>query len=179
MSNFSEADADALFSAIRSKAKKLGLFNAVIGHDPENAPPAGVNVSIMLGTVEPVAADSGLAAVSGQVTLMVHVWMFANQKPLDDIDPKVLWATCALMGAFAGGFTLNGTVRNINLFAMKAQPGYTNFEGKEYRTMAIPVPIVIDDMFEELSLWPSSLDWVSDFWWAATIFPATFRRWNP
>jgi hypothetical protein len=149
VSNFSAADAEALFSAIRSMAKKLAVFPAVIGHDPENAPPAGLSCSIMLGTVKPVTS-SGLASVSGEVTLMVHVWNFASKRPLDDVDPAVLAATCSLMGAFAGGFTLGGTVREVDLFGMDAQPGYVNFEGKEFRTMQISVPIVINDLFEEV-----------------------------
>lgn len=150
MSNFSQADAKDLFSQVRSYAKKLGIAAAVIGHDPENAPPAGVSYSIMLGPVKPVTS-SGLAAVSGEVTLMVHVWNFAQRRPLDDVDPEVLWATCALMGAFAGGFTLNGTVREVDLFAMTAQPGYVNFEGKEFRTMQISVPLIVNDMFAEVA----------------------------
>lgn len=150
MSNFSAADAAALFSKIRSIAKELAVFPAVIGHDPENAPPAGISCSIMLGPVKPVTS-SGLAAVSGQVTLMVHVWSFASKRPLDDVDPQVLAATCSLMGAFAGGFTLGGTVREVDLFAMDATPGYVNFEGKEYRTMAITLPVIINDLFEEVA----------------------------
>lgn len=150
MSNFSAADAEDLFSQVRSMAKKLGLFNAVIGHDPENAPPSGgIACSIMLGTVKPVTS-SGLAAVSGQVTLMVHVWAFAQKRPLDELDPGVLAATCALMGAFAGGFTLNGTVREIDLFTMDATPGYVHFQDKEFRTVAISVPIIINDLFAEV-----------------------------
>lgn len=150
MSNFSAADAEALFSKIRSIAKGLAVFPAVIGHDPENAPPAGLSCSIMLGTVKPVTS-SGLAAVSGQVTFMVHVWNFASKRPLDDVDPQVLAATCSLMGAFAGGFTLGETVREVDLFGMDAQPGYVNFEGKEFRTMQISVPVVINDMFAEVA----------------------------
>jgi hypothetical protein len=148
MSNFAAADAEDLFSKVRSIAKGLGVFPAVIGHDPENAPPQGLSCSIMLGPVKPVLS-SGLAAVSGQVTLMVHVWAFAQQRPLDDLDPKVLAATCSLMGAFAGGFTLGGTVREVDLFAMDAAPGYVNFEGKEFRTMQISLPLILNDMFEE------------------------------
>lgn len=150
MSNFSQADAEDLFSQVRSTAKKLGLFSSVIGHDPENAPPAGVSCSIMLGPVKPVTS-SGLAAVSGQVTLMVHVWAFAQKRPLDELDPSVLAATCSLMGAFAGGFTLNGTVREVDLFAMTAQPGYVNFEGKEFRTVQISVPLIVNDMWTEVA----------------------------
>jgi hypothetical protein len=149
VSNFSAADADDLFAKVRSIAKGLGVFSATIGHDPENAPPAGLSCSIMLGTVKPVTS-SGLASVSGEVTFMVHVWNFASKRPLDEVDPAVLSATCSLMGAFAGGFTLGETVREVDLFGMDAQPGYVNFEGKEYRTMQISVPVVINDMFAEV-----------------------------
>lgn len=149
MSNFSAADAEDLFSKIRSMAKKLGVFSAVIGHDPENAPPAGLSCSIMLGAVKPITS-SGLASVSCQVTLMVHVWDFAQKRPLDELDPQVLAATCSLMGALAGGFTLNGTVRDVDLFQMSAEPGYVNFQDKEFRTVAVTVPIEINDLFEEV-----------------------------
>ncbi len=150
MSNFGQADAEDLFSSIRSMAKKLGVFSAVIGHDPVNAPPSGVACSVSLGPVKPVTS-SGLSSVSGQVTILVHLWAFADGRPLDDVDPAVLGKACALMGAFAGGFTLNGTVRDVDLFAMDARPGYVKFEGKEFRCMTITVPIEINDMFQEAS----------------------------
>ena len=150
MSNFGQAEAEELFSSVRSVAKKRGVFPAVAGHDPVNAPPAGLSCSVSLGPVKPVTS-SGLGAVSGQVTLMVHVWAYADTRPLDDVDPKVLGATCALMGAFSGGFTLGGTVRDVDLFAMDARPGYVKFEGKEFRCMTITVPIEINDMFQEAS----------------------------
>lgn len=179
MSNFAAADADALFSAIRSTAKQLGVFSATIGHDPENAPPSGVSCSIALGGVKPVTT-SGLAAVSGQVTLTVHVWSFAQARPLDDVDPQVLAATCSLMGAFAGGFTLGGLVREVDLFAMDAKPGYVNFQGKEFRTMTITLPIVINDMFAEVALCQESkADFSKNYSLADTTFPATCRPLNP
>ena len=151
MSNFSAAQAKALFEAIRSYAQELGIFQAAETHDPWNAPGNRLFCSITLGPVRPVAVASGLAAVSGQVTLLVRVWSGAEQKPLDNIDPEVLSAVCSLMGAFAGGFTLAGTVRNIDLFAMSAQPAYVDFEGKPFRTVEISLPILIDDLFSEVA----------------------------
>lgn len=150
MSNFTAAQAKALFEAIRSYAQELGVFEAVETHDPWNAPGNRLYCSITLGPVRPVTS-SGLAAVSGQVMLLVRVWSSALQRPLDNIDPEVLAAVCALMGEFAGGFTLGGTVRDIDLFAMSAQPAYVDFEGKPFRTVEIQVPVIINDMFAEVS----------------------------
>ncbi len=148
MSNFTAAQAKALFTAIQSYAEQLGIFQATETHDPWNAPGNRLFCSITLGPIRPVAS-SGLAAVSGQVTLLVRVWSGAEQKPLNNIDPEVLSAVCALMGQFAGGFTLGGTVRDIDLMAMSAQPAYVDFEGKPFRTVEIQLPIVINDMFTE------------------------------
>ena len=55
------------------------------------------------------------------------------------------------MGAFAGGFTLGGTVRDVDLFGMTAQPAYVDFEGKPFRTVEISLPLVINDMFSEVA----------------------------
>jgi len=149
MSNFDSAQALALFQAIQSMAQQTGLFQGeVIIHDPWNAPGSRINCSISLGAVRPVPS-SGLASVSGQITLIVRVWSSLLQIPQDNVDPEVLAAACTLMGQFAGGFTLGGTVRDIDLFGMSAVPSYVEIEGKEYRSVEITLPIVINDMFAE------------------------------
>lgn len=148
MSNFSAAQATALFTAIQSYAEELGIFTNVDLHEPWNAPGSRLFCSINLGTVRPVMS-SGLAAVSLQVVLVVRVWSSALQKPLDGIDPEILSAACSLMGAFSGGFTLGGTVRDVELLAMSAQPAYVDFEGKPFRVIEVTVPIVVNDTFTE------------------------------
>ena len=148
MSNFTPAEAKALFTAIQSMAHQLAIFRATETHDPLNAPGEGMWCSITLGAIRP--ASSGLAAVSGQVTLLVRIWSSALQKPQGNIDPDILAATCTLMAAFAGGFTLGETVRDIDLMAMTAQPAWVpDFEGKPFRVVEISLPIVINDMFTE------------------------------
>jgi hypothetical protein len=150
VSNFTAAQATALFQAIQSYALELGIFQGVDLHDPWNAPGNRLFCSINLGTVRPVAS-SGLAAVSGQVNLVIRVWSSALQKPLDGIDPELLAAVSSLMGAFAGGFTLAGTVRDIDLMAMSAQPAYVDFEGKPFRVVEISVGVVLNDMWAEVA----------------------------
>ena len=148
MSNFSAAQATALFKAIQSYASELGIFTNVDLHEPWNAPGSRLFCSINLGAVRPVMS-SGLASVSSQVTLVIRIWSSALQKPLDGIDPEILAAASSLMGAFAGGFTLSGTVRDIDVMAMSAQPAYVDFGGKPFRVVEIALPIVINDTWAE------------------------------
>jgi hypothetical protein len=150
MSNFTAAQAKALFTSIQSYAQELGIFQAAETSDPRNAPGNRLFCSITLGPVRPVTS-SGLAAVSLQVTLVVRVWSSELQKPYHDIDPEVLAAVCSLMGSFSGGFTLGSTVRDVDLFGMSAQPAYVDFEGKPFRVVEISVPIVVNDTFLEAS----------------------------
>lgn len=151
MTNFTAAEAKALFTAVQSYAQELAIFQVTETHDPWAAPSAQMFCSITLGPVRPVATVSGLSAVSLQVTLLIRVWTSAMQKPLNDIDPNVLAAICALMGQLAGGFTLGETVRNVDLFSLTAQPAYVDFEGKPMRVAEITCPVIVNDTFAEVA----------------------------
>lgn len=148
MSNFTPAQAKALFTVVQSYFQELGILEGVDLHEPWNAPGNRLYCSINLGAIRPVMS-SGLAAVSLQVTLVIRVWSSALQKPLDGIDPEMLSTVCSLMGALAAGFTLGNTVRDVDLMAMSAQPAYVDFEGKPFRVSEISVPIVVNDTFLE------------------------------
>lgn len=150
IANFTDADAIALFNSLTGLAMQLNRFQNVNNHEPENAPANGLYCSITLGPIKAIGT-SGLNSVSGQVTFLSRIWKSAAVRPLDSIDPAVLAATSALMGAFCGSFTLSGSVRNIDLFAMGAQPGWINFTGKEFRVMEITSPVLINDMWTEVA----------------------------
>lgn len=74
-----------------------------------------------------------------------------NQQPYDQIDPAVMNATSAVFAAFSGDFTLGGTVRNVDLMGMKAQAGYVQQDGQTLRVMTITVPIVVNDLWEQVA----------------------------
>lgn len=138
----------SLFAAVESVALRTGLFARVNTHQPLNAPGVKLSCSIVLGPVVP-DTGSGLAAVSLDVTFMVRVFSPMNARPLDDIDPAVLGAVSVLMGAYSAGFTLGGLVREVDLMRMRAEPAYLLQDGKEFRTMAITLPVIWNDAWTE------------------------------
>lgn len=147
MGFFDTSDVNALYAALESHALKLGIFQRVNLHEPENAPGEGLSCSIHLG---PIAADgqmSGLGSVSGTITFLVMVWNSMMQKPLDGVDPAVLTAVSTLLNEYSGNFTLGGTVRDIDLLALRAEPAYVEQEGKQYRVEQITLPIAINDLW--------------------------------
>jgi hypothetical protein len=147
--SFFDGDAvNALYAALESHAKSLGIFRRVNNHEPENAPGEGLSCSIILG---PIAADgrmSGLSTVSGTITFNVLIFNPMMQKPLDGVDPAVLTAVSTLLNAYSGSFTLGGTVRDIDLLSLRAEPVYVEQDGKQFRVEQITLPIVINDLWE-------------------------------
>ena len=148
MSNFSPAQAQALFDALKSACEGTALFQAVDTHEPISPPGVRLYCSIVLDGLKPVST-SGMAQTSGQVTFLMTIWSKAQQRPLDKIDPELLAATATVMGVLSGEFTLGGTVRNIDLFSMSAEPLWADFDGEQFRIMRTTIPVVINDMFSQ------------------------------
>lgn len=95
-----------------------------------------------------------MAAVSGVVTFHGRIYKSLLSKPEDDTDPDLLYATCLLLAQYSGGFTLGGTVRDIDLLgeagqSLEAQPGYIEHDGKHFRVSELTLPIIINDMWTE------------------------------
>lgn len=148
MSSFFDGDnVNALFAALESHALSLGIFRRVDTHEPENAPGEGLSCSILLGPIAGDGAVSGQGSVSGTITFLIMVWSSMMQKPLDGIDPAVLTAVSTLLNAYSGDFTLGGSVRNIDLLHMHADPVYLEQEGKQFRVEQITLPIYINDLW--------------------------------
>src|SRR5579859_1458875 len=150
--SFGKAEATALFAALKSHAMSLGLFGrSVITHAPLNAPGTGLSCYITLGPVAPVIS-SGQAAVSIEVTFLVHVLSPMLAKPTDSVDPDLLGAVSVLMSAYVNDFTLGGLVREVNIFnGLKADPGYLVFEDKPFRAVEITLPVIVNDAWTEVA----------------------------
>lgn len=151
---FDQTAISDLFNAVVSDALQLGVFERVNQHEPKVAPGNGVSASVWVQAITPVARASGLNATSGVVTLNMRVYSNFLSHPLDDIDPGIMTATSTLLNAFTGGFTLGGTVRDIDLLGMYGQSmgavaGYINQDNRIYRIMTITLPVVINDLWTQ------------------------------
>jgi hypothetical protein len=145
--SFDAAAAKALFQALESHALTLGIFDRVNTHVPASVPGKGLSCSISLGSVAATPEASGLAAVSGTITFNVMIFNPMTQRSLDGIDQGTLTAVCTLLAEYSGNFTLGGTVRDIDLLALKAEPAYLEQENKHFRVEQISVAVVINDLW--------------------------------
>lgn len=148
-------DPKATQQAIIDHALASGHFEVVNGHEPANAPGNGLACAIWADRIVPIRA-SGLDSVSLRISFSIRVYTLMTSFPQDDIDPTVLGAVANLMAAYAGAFELGGRARQIDLFGahglpLQAQAGYLNQDDRQYRVVTVSLPIIFNDVFDEVA----------------------------
>jgi hypothetical protein len=153
--SFDAAAVNALVSSVESIAMITGQFRRVNVHEPKSLPGSGLTCAIWVQELSPIARGSGLSSTSGYVVLNARIYGNAFKKPEDELDPLLMTAATALVGAFSGDFTLGGTVRNIDLLGeygqqLRALAGYLTIEQVVYRIMTVTVPCIVNDMWNQV-----------------------------
>lgn len=144
----------AIVDAVRSHALATGQVERAAGHEPKNAPGAGLTIGVWAQHLRPVPRASGLAATGVRLALNVRVYTPMLAEPQDEIDPRVLDLVDALMAAYNGDFTLGGLVQSVDILGvhgipLDAQAGYLRIGSTLYRVMTITLPVIIADAWEQ------------------------------
>lgn len=147
-------DFQGLVDAVASYAGETGEFERVATHEPKSRPGNGMTCAIWYDQIAPLAAASGLNSVSGLITLTLRPQTPFIQQPEDQIDPLIMRAVASLMTKFAGGFTMTGVVRNVDLLGqhsagLRAKAGYLTQDKTVYRVLDVSLPLVVNDLFGE------------------------------
>lgn len=148
-------DVVAIQAALIDKAATLGRFDQIAGHEPKNKPGNGISLALWLDEVRAWGHGSGLASTSALVTWNARASVPMLREPLDRIDTDLGAAGAAYMEALAGGFTLGGTVRNVDLLGeasgipLLGKAGYLNQDGSLFRVFTITIPMIVNDVFVE------------------------------
>ncbi len=147
-------DVGGIYAQVVSHAKRLGVFERVLTHEPKAAPGHGLTCSIWLSSLEPVSLASGLAVTSLRLELSVRVYENFLAEPPDEIDKRLLNATAKLMASYSGDFELGGEAMEIDLLGtygngLRAEGGYLDQDKKIYRVVVITLPIIIADVLTQ------------------------------
>lgn len=147
-----DLDIGARFGALLDIANSSGLFDAVTGYEPKSAPVTGLSLSVWGSSITTVPQVSVLGAISVRAELQMRIHRNMMTEPQESIDIDVLNAAGALMGALAGGYTLNGTAFAVDLLgaygeALRAEAGYLTIGNTMFRVMDVFVPIILDDVW--------------------------------
>ena len=149
-------DIRTILGAVESHAQQSGFFQAVNGFEPKSAPQNGLTCAIWVEQIGPARGGSGLDSTSVRLALFVRLYTPMLQQPEDAIDPDLMTALDALMAAYSGDFTLDGMLREVDLMGrygdpLSARAGYLTTSGSEYRVMTITLPLIVNDLWEEVA----------------------------
>jgi hypothetical protein len=149
-------DVVGIFNAIQSHAMTLGLFETVCGHETVNAPGHGLHYEIWAGPIGPIRGGSGLDITSASVTIQGRVKVNTTRDPRDLVETDLLYAVDRLISEYTANFQLGlPGVRNIDVhgaygLALSARPGYISQSGDLFRVADITIPIICNDVWEQL-----------------------------
>lgn len=135
-----------------SHALASGWFEKVNQHEPKNAPGHGITCAVWVDKVVP--ARSGLDITSAQITFNVRLYQNMITEPQDAIDVNLMNAMNALMVAYSGDFTFDGTVYAVDLLGMEgaglqAEAGYVEQDKKMLRVVTITLPVTVNDVWTQ------------------------------
>lgn len=149
-------DSSAILNVIVSHSLTTGYFDRVNTHEPKNPPGNGITTAVWFQSVGPAPRGSSLQATSARLVFTQRIYQNMTAEPQDEIDPEVLRAVDSLMRKYSGDFDLGGNVRCVDLLGMagiplQAQAGYVNIGGKLYRVVDITLPLIVNDVWDQVA----------------------------
>lgn len=149
-------EVEAITDAVVSHALSSGWFENVNTHEPKSSPGHGITCAVWVQGVTPVRQRSTLSKTAGRVGMNVRIYSRMLQQPEDQIDPNILKATDTLFAAYNGDFTLDGLITAVDVLGaygnpLSGQAGYLDVGQGMYRIFTIEVPLIIDDLWEQVA----------------------------
>lgn len=147
-------DAAPLIAVIASHASESGLFNNVLSHELISPPTNGLTAAVWVQRIDPLPTASGLSSTTGRLLFNVRLYYNSSQGS-DSLEAEMINAATALMGAYSGDFEFGGLIRDIDLLGqygegLTAEAGYIEFSDSLVRVMTLTVPLVVNDLWEQV-----------------------------
>lgn len=145
-------DVDGITSGLESFVRQLAVVKSVNGGDIRHMVGPGLHAAIYYVRHQPVAAASGLAAVTVRLEENIRLYGNVQVEPSDSLDPSMIKAVDAICNALATKFTLQGVVRNVDLLGahgkgLEGQSGYLPVQDGLCRIVDITVPLICNDVW--------------------------------
>lgn len=145
---------ESFVDAVASHALAVGVFDAVNGNEPKTAPGQGITAAVWLDRIEPV--KSGLKSTSVRLVFNIRLYTNMLAEPQDMIDVNLIAAVDILLEAYSGDFTLNDTIRSVDLLGatgagLSAQAGYIDQDNKKYRVVTVTLPLIVNDVWDQVA----------------------------
>lgn len=116
----------------------------------------GLTAEVWFQRLSPIGEQSGLATVTVRLEYTVRIRSALPRGNSDQIDPQVLAAVDDLMNRYCNNFTLKGVVKEVDIFGangegLESNSGYIKIDDVDYRVVDITLPLIINDVWEEVA----------------------------
>lgn len=151
-----------LTANVAADVLSTGYFNSVNSLDgpPQRQPVQGLTAAVWPDTLGPVPLNSGLAATSARVVMMVRLYKALAEQldyppaTTDHIDTAMLLAASALIRRYHDDFDFGGTIRNVDLLGafgepLSARTDWLAHGPVVYRITEITVPCIVNDVWTQ------------------------------
>ncbi|KJK44440.1 hypothetical protein UK23_29515 [Lentzea aerocolonigenes] len=140
---------------MQSMVKKLALFEQVNLSEPKSAPGKGLNFAFFLQRIAPVPSQSGQASTTGLVVFTGRIYSNMLQKPESALDIQMALAAAKVIEAFSGDIDLGDAIRYVDLLgmtgtALSGQGGYLQIDSGMFRIFDITIPLVVNDIWNQV-----------------------------
>jgi hypothetical protein len=149
-------DVDTIFDRMESTLAALGIADVVNMHEPKKAPGNGVAIATWPQGLRAVPGMGGLNKTTVVIDWAIRFTTNMLTQPGDRIEREMLKAADVVGNAINGDFTLGGAIRNVDILGAHSRgitfdAGYMDQDGKKYRTYMMRVPLIVDDIWEQVA----------------------------
>lgn len=147
-------DIRTVLTRLADHGKRSGAFRRVLIGEPKSPPGEGRTMAVWTAPAAP--ASSGLASTSLAMRFTVRVYVpYAEPRETENVELSAVEAADVLLAAYNGDFTLGGAIRQVDIFgehgqALTVDPGYVTLDSTIYRVMDITLPLVVNDVYEQV-----------------------------
>lgn len=135
---------------ISDLAQSTGLCERYKVGEWKTAPGTGMSFCVFATRIGSAPQGSGLDATAKLVQCTARLQIPMLYQPEADIDPKMLNAADAILGAISASFTLGGVARNVDLLGEQGDSpewvfGYINMDNTFFRIADLALRVVLAD----------------------------------
>ncbi len=135
-------DITSTMRAIQSHLQASGWFDRVQVGEPKGPPGSGLTAAIFM---EQVAVDELTLETTIEFhDVVVRFYTPDLQQTIPIREDRLEKAVAFIEKAWFGGFTLGGTVRNIDVSELAWDFGHVDIDRIEYRTVETTLSLIVD-----------------------------------
>lgn len=137
-------------------AKILGVFEVARLTEFKSAPPNALCFALWVQRLGSSPVGSGLSSTNALLRATARIYFPMTHRPEDEIETRVFSAAAGYLGRINADFTLDGTVRDVDLLGEVGdvptwEGGHVNIDGKIFRVADLNMNVIMNDSWEQVA----------------------------